>query len=215
MFDIVGYLFILFLIFLMGAFLAISMHLDYKRINKKVNRELQKLEILEQMIQLKDQINTKSSKYLKEGSFEYIYLSQIDLILNNPYQLDEISITPINFKKSGNGIDREAAAKAYRKAHKCVRADMDALSEILGKIYQLKHPLKYKLLRLKKIITVHILGFLVAFLAIMIEILEKWCETNKKSRIAKMKKRQKAVQNVPASVWLNISPNQGGVLEFA
>ena len=215
MLNHVGYLFIIILILLLGAFLAISMRLDYKRIKKTVDREMKKLEILEQMMQLKDQIDAKSSKYLKEGSFEYIYLSQIDLILNNPYQLDEISISPLSFKKSENGLDREAAAKAYRKAHKSVRGHMDTLSEILGKIYQLKHPLKYKLLRLKKIITVHILGFLVAFLAVAIKFVDKWCETNKKSRISKIKKHQKNAQNAPSSVLLNIQPNQGGMLGFA
>ena len=213
MYNFIGYLFILILITLLGTFFVISTKIERNRIQRKATIEINKLQYINELINLKKHIDSNSSKHIKAGSFEYMYLSQIDFILNNdPYNLDKIEISPVNFKKSNNGLN---ALESYRRAPASVKKDMDSLSEILGKIYQLQHPLKYKLLRLKKIIIEHILALLVAFLAIAIKILERWCETNKKGRITKMKKRQKAVQNVPASVWLNINPNQGEIPNFA
>ena len=217
MYNLAGYLFIFFLILLLGAFFAISMQCDYRRIKKRVDREIKKIDILNQMIKLKEQIDAKSAKYLKEGTFEYLYLSQIDAVLyDNPFQLDRKRVSPINFRKSDDNIKKEAFLKFLQNVPACVKKDMDALSEILGNIYKMQHPAKYKIMQVKKIMVLQILKILIVFCSFMIKTLEKRTEDNTQKKIKKYRIQQIQAKNRPSSVLLNIhSESDGGLLQAA
>ena len=204
MYNLIGYLFIILLILSLWAFFAISIQIDYKRIKKIAERELNKLDILHQFINLKEQINTKSAKYLKPRTFEHLYLSQIDALLqDNPFQLDKRKISPVNFRKKDCGVDKETFIKVYKKAPACVKQDMETMSEILGKIYQMQHPIKHKVLQVKKIMALRILELLIGFCDFMINKLEKRCESKSQKKIRHLKKKQTHAKNRPSSTLLN------------
>ena len=86
MHNLIGYIFIAALMALLGAFFAISMRYDYRRIEKRVKMEIEKLEIICELIALDSEIKSTDN-------YKNAYLMQIDHFLRyDPFGINKKKI---------------------------------------------------------------------------------------------------------------------------
>ena len=191
----IGYAGIFVLDIVLCVAFSVILYVDVRRVQRTAERAQEKANIICDLIALDAEI--RSSNMRKNA-----YLMQIDNFLQgDPFEIDRKKIAVCK-PQSDNKADQKIY-RIYRNAPATVRTYMETLSGILGRIYELNHPLKFKMLELKKNIKLHFLLFFLKFFCFLIKFLDK-CDDNKnKKSLKKLKSQQKKIEKYPRSILLN------------
>ncbi len=168
--DMIGYV----IMFVLSAisFLLYGILLKYKikRINMYYEKQLEKIYIVKDLIQLETKIKRKTD--IEKYPYLSIYLSQVkDIINTKRFDVDEIEVftlkeLPEDVKKH---FDIIKFTEEYIKAQKGVVKLVNSCSDILGRVYRLNHPVKYLNLEFKKNLQLRSLKFIDELCDIILE----------------------------------------------
>lgn len=188
-----GYFAILLLILVFALTFKISIYVELSQYKKRLRKEEERVKISSALI--------KHSMWYKEnfgklGKTPAIlkYLSQPETLVNSGrvFEIEELKIVPLNETPADfNGFDSRKFIEELISAPEKIKKEVFALSEVLGKVYRLKHPIKYKLNSIKKNIRLRILGFI-------LEIYIKRAKKSSNVKIKPAKNRFEAKQNAYA-----------------
>lgn len=180
--NVIGYSSIFALNLLFVVIFFVILVVDVQRIKRIADRKLKKIEILNDLMALDLKIKSRNMH-------RNAYLTQIDHFLNeDPFGIDKRKIVVCKVK-NGNMEDQKIY-RMYKNASACVKEDMQALSEILGRIYELNHPIKFRMLELKKNIKSRFLLFFLKICCFWINYLENPDEEKNKKKMKDLKKKQ-------------------------
>lgn len=191
----IGYAGIFVLDIVLCVAFSVILYVDVRRVQRTAERAQKKLDIICDLIALDAELRSANTH-------KNAYLMQIDNFLqDDPFGIDEKKIAVCK-PKSDNKVDQKIY-RMYRNAPATVRTSMETLSEILGRIYALNHPVKFKMLELKKNIKLRFLLFFLKFCCFLIKFLDKCDENKNKKSLKRLKSQQKKIEKYPRSILLN------------
>lgn len=175
-----SYILLALLILLLAIGFKIYLCFENSRMTKLIQNERRKIQIIEELISLSTKIRNNSNKLESTPNVKK-YLSRADFILENySFNLDGLTVVEIKGKSGENhSLDIEKFYSEFSEVPVNIKMQIVALSNIMGEIYSLKHPIKYKISNFKKKVKMRIFSSLVDF------VLEILCreEENKRKYI--------------------------------
>lgn len=185
MFNYIGLLFLFFLVVLLFAFFSISILLDIRKSKNAFYREKQKIQIINDLLNLRKRLDSPSMASYKEDPLLVQYFAQVDSIIRkDPYKIEDLNICYIK-KSSHRNSDptnniKEKIFESYINASREVKSELTNLSKIFESIYAFNHPYRYRWICFKKKLELRILKILIKICIKILDMLEK-VETTSKS----------------------------------
>ena len=170
---------------IIGICLSIMYILDRIKIrkNEKIFKKAnEKLAITNKLIDFSEKVNSYNGNMSKYSNIA-IYLSQSNYILNtDPFISGDFEV--VNLKDVSDSevkvLNKQEFFSEYKNATKNVRNLVKEMSDILGEIYRIKHPVRYYYSKIqitfsnvKKIISLKILELLFEYIEILSKITKK------------------------------------------
>lgn len=153
-----GLIFIFLLSLLLILIFAVIIHFEKRSIKKTVEKEKMRISIVNDSIQIAIAIQNLNKKdELKKFPLLKEYLDQVFCIFKKDiYNFDGIIIVPI--MDCGNGetqsFNVDQFLFEYRKAPRALRKQVNALSDVFAKIYELTNPKEYKITKYRMIVRI-------------------------------------------------------------
>ena len=157
-----SYMFLALLILLLAIGFKIYLCFENSRMTKLIQNERRKIQIIEELISLSTKIRN-SSNNLESAPNVKKYLSKVDFILENySFNLDGLTVVEIKGKSRENhSLDIENFYSEFSTVPVNIKVQVVTLSNIMGEIYSLKHPIKYRIASFKKKVQMRIFSSLV------------------------------------------------------
>lgn len=146
----------------------LTIQVEKVRLKNLFQKERKKIRIINDMIDISTQALRYAKQLEKYTNLAY-YLSQNESILCNAgFDFEDIEISTLKELPDGkvNGFDKESFYKelreiSYKNQHIFELAR--STSALLGCIYMLNHPIRYRIIALKKSVSMHFLTILVKY----------------------------------------------------
>ena len=121
---------------------------------------------------------------IKNYSQVVMYLSQADYILSKgAYDFEDIKITTLDDRQITQEVfDKNKFFEEVALVNQNVRFELLELSNILGRIYSLEHPIKFRFITFKKTLKMQILSWQSNILELLEKYFDKFDKKNNSSK---------------------------------
>lgn len=142
-----------------------SIMIEKKKFMRELQKEIHKAEIIKKLVTVGNRAN-EISESLRDYPNIGSYIAQINLFFDKyGFNFDEMQVSTLD-KASDQalGFSKYGFYDELIRAEKKIVNVVASCSEVLGNIFQIKNPVKYWMITLKKNILLRILHILVVFL---------------------------------------------------
>lgn len=185
--NYIGYFFVFLLIVLLVLFLMIDGYVRLLIRKNKYKKIQEGIAITNSLLDLAKKMDCRKDYIIKYDNLS-IYLSQVDYILKtDPYTFEKISVSLLKDVPDDKlrSLNKLKFFEEYNKASRQVKILVDELSQILGRIYAIKHPVKHKYSELKMSIAIYKKKVLLQILKLLSRYIDNMSNHTKRKELDK------------------------------
>lgn len=150
------------LILIVALVFCIFLYFETKLIKKRFDKQREMASITKLLFKKKQKYDTIIESIKTDFPLLANYLMQVSKIIStDAYNLENIKIQYVKNHDCNSTSFGDKFFDEFRRCNEKVKNELLEVSAILGRIYKLNHPIKYKINTFKKNMMLHILYFLV------------------------------------------------------